>query len=76
MTWSTDHSYAAAKGFRGSRIELAGSTYAARDWIKSQGGKWDKITQTWTIPAPGSNQAMSQLLYAITSRGLQWRPAR
>jgi len=56
IEFSSNSSYEAARNLRGSHLILGGQTYPHRDWIKSQGGTWDKRGSQWRIltDAPGS----------------------
>jgi hypothetical protein len=74
-SFSTDTSYTAAKTLT-SALTLAGNTYANKDWIRAHGGTWNAKTKAWRVPAPSSNKATAELLYALVSRGMQWMATR
>jgi len=73
--YGSDHSYAAVRAMRGTRLELDGDTYEVREWVKSlPGATWDKATKRWRIRMPQNNRDLSNLLYQLAQRGLKWRP--
>lgn len=66
-------SYAQASGFgTRTKVTLTGDTYAHREWIKANGGRWDKNRGTWTVPVPSNNRGCAALAYEISKRGLGW----
>lgn len=69
---SSNYGYGAAKGLRGTRLVLAGSTYNNRAWLGSMNGTYNAKTKTWSLPMPSNNAAASDLLYQIVKRGMQW----
>jgi ribosomal protein S14 len=73
--FSHNYGYDAARSLTARFIILDGETYANREWIKSQGGKYGPKTHVWKLPVPSNTRATADLLYGITSRGMSWKAA-
>lgn len=72
-SWSTNYGYGAAQDLTGNApILVRGDTFPNKDWLRAQGGRWDKNRKTWALPIPKNNKDTAALLYGITSRKMEW----
>ena len=70
--WSSAYGYQMARQVKGKRIAIRGNTYENREYIKSLGGRYNRITKQWTVTMPGNNQRCANILYALVSGGCEW----